>query len=148
MPRIILRSWWCRNNHRNEGSDEVCTQCGMTRREKHAQPHASERAVVYENPRTGEMRTPPRADAPMPEVYARQGYERREIMSMSAFEKETGKIHEATNFNPGNETVGHDGSPADPASPKLSKEVKEALAKDIAAAAASGPWTGGLPGAV
>lgn len=72
-----------------------------------AQPHVRERAVVYKNPLTGEHRTPARADTPMPEVYARQGYERHEIMNMAKHERDTGSVHEATNFNRGNEETNY-----------------------------------------
>ena len=101
--------------------------------------HSSERAVVYYNPATGEHRTPARADVPMPEVYQRQGFERRELLSMLSWEKESGVVHEATNFNAGNEPETDRDVPYKP-DPKVVHE----LAKDIAAANASGPWTGGL----
>jgi hypothetical protein len=101
--------------------------------------HASERAVVYVNPQTGEHRTPARADLPMPEIYARQGFERREILDMSAYEKSQGVVHEASNFNAGNEPVPE----ADGVVPPLAPAAKEALIRDIAEAFASGPFTGG-----
>lgn len=69
---------------------------------KDAQPHVRERATVYFNPKTGEHRTPPRSDMPMPEVYRRQGFERTEIMNMGKYEKRTGAIHEDSNFHKGN----------------------------------------------
>ena len=95
---------------------------------------------MYYNPATGEHRTPARADTPMPAIYAQQGFERKEIMNMSQWEKEAGVVHEATSFNPGNEP-----NPTGVAdTPKPSREVIESLAKDIAEANASGPWTGGL----
>ena len=77
----------------------------------------------------------------MPEQYAREGFERQEIMSMVDWEKRTGMIHEATTFSPGNEPI----PGSEPVVPSAPKEVKEALAKDIADAIASGPWTGNLP---
>jgi hypothetical protein len=75
----------------------------------------------------------------MPAVYQQQGFERREILNMSAWEKEAGVVHEATSFNPGNEPI-----PDKVETPKPPKEVIDALARDIAEANASGPWTGGL----
>lgn len=66
--------------------------------------HTSERSVIYRNPKTGEHRTPARADQPIPEVYARQGYVREELRThadVQAFEKSTGLIHERSHYNPG-----------------------------------------------
>lgn len=103
--------------------------------------HASERAVVYYNPATGEHRTPARADMPLPIVYSQQGFERREILNMGQWEKEANVVHEATSFHPGNEP-----NPTTPERPKPPKHVIEGLARDIAEANASGPWTGGLEG--
>jgi len=70
--------------------------------------------------------------------YAAAGFERREIMSMLSYERETGSIHEASTFNSGNELALD--VPAPLPSPK--KEVIQALAKDMADAMASGPFTG------
>lgn len=92
---------------------------------------------MYINPATGERRTPPRADQPMPEIYARQGFERVEIMNMGKFERDFGVVHEASNFSAGNESLAF----KEPELPKAPKEVLDALAKDVADAAASGPWT-------
>jgi hypothetical protein len=114
----------------------MCLYCGQQRNERHAQVHASERAVVYYNPQTGEHRTPARADQPVPEVYAKQGFERREILSMGAWEKESGVVHEASNYNPGNEAV--DCEPKTTTDPKY----RQVIIDDIRAAIASGPWTG------
>lgn len=66
--------------------------------------HSSERAVVYMNPKTGEHRTPARADQPMPESYRRLGYERVELdthQKRKDFEKQTGLIQEVAHFNTG-----------------------------------------------
>ena len=102
--RLTFHAWWCgRCSTKNTG--KVCTNCTQPRFEKHAQVHTQDRAVVYYNPATGEHRTPPRADAPIPQVYANQGFERMEIMSMIDYEKQTGIIHEASNFNSGNATI-------------------------------------------
>ena len=70
--------------------------------------HTSERTVVYRNPRTGETRKPARNDLPVPQVYAQQGYVREELSTpakISAFEKETGLIHERSHYDPGSGTA-------------------------------------------
>ena len=138
MPRETLVCWYCWRGHRNNGGSPHCAVCGTSRIEKHAQVHEKERAVVYYNPLTGEHRTPPRADMPMPAVYAQQGYERRDILNMTQYERETGVVHEATNFNPGNEPL----TDRDPMPPSHKPEVIRELARDMAEAMASGPWTG------
>lgn len=71
--------------------------------------HPSERAVVYTNPRTGEVRYPPRADVPMPAVYAKQGFVRTELDSpaaIRAFEQTTGRLHERSHFDSANDSTG------------------------------------------
>lgn len=127
-------------DYRNIPENRTCVHCGHPRHERHAQVHASERSVVYYNPATGEHRTPARADQPLPEVYARQGFERKEILNMGSWERDANVVHEATSFNSGNEPM-----PQTPERPKPPKDVIDALARDIAEANASGPWTGGLP---
>jgi hypothetical protein len=140
MPRVTKHYWICVCKQFNDASLRRCSTCGNDHYQRNAQVHASERAVVYFNPATGEHRTPPRADQPIPEVYAAQGFERREIDSMIAWEKEAGVVHEATNFHPGNEDT-----PLDPRdNNKCPPEVKKALIEDMKAAFASGPWTGDL----
>ncbi len=70
--------------------------------------HPSERAVVYVNPKTGEHRTPARADQVMPEVYRRQGYERHELdthQKRIEFERKTGLVHEASHCDRGSATA-------------------------------------------
>ena len=70
--------------------------------------HPSERAVVYRNPRTGEIRYPPRADQAMPAAYARQGFVREELSTpqeVRSFEKSTGRIHERSHYDPGSGTA-------------------------------------------
>ena len=66
-----------------------------------AETHASEKTVIFRHPQTGEIRTPGRADRPMPEKYAQQGYERVELSArqIPALEKKTGLIHEASNYS-------------------------------------------------
>lgn len=66
--------------------------------------HSSERTVVFRNPRTGEVRYPPRNDQPIHPKYAAQGYIREELTSardIARFEKETGRIHERSWCDPG-----------------------------------------------
>lgn len=138
MPRITHHSWYCVNSHKNSPADRKCVVCGTNHVERYAQVGMAERAVVYYNPATGEHRTPPRADMMMPESYAKQGFERKEILSMTAWEKEAGVVHEPSNFNSGNETFTND-PPLLKKDPKLMHE----LAKDMADAIASGPFTGG-----
>ena len=70
--------------------------------------HPSERAVVFRNPRTGEVRYPPRNDSPLHPKYAAQGYVREELSSMAqlrSFEKETGRVHERSHCDPGSATA-------------------------------------------
>ena len=60
------------------------------------------------NPRTGEHRTPARADQAMPEVYRRQGYERVEMdthQKLVEFERKTGLVHEASHCDNGSATA-------------------------------------------
>lgn len=67
--------------------------------------HASERAVIYHNPQTGETRIPGRADRPIHPKYKAAGFtERLELANLGdvrRYEKATGKIHEATNYDSG-----------------------------------------------
>ena len=115
----------------------MCVKCGLSHYQKNARVHAAERAVIYVNPATGERRTPMRADVDMPEPYKQQGFERVEIDSILKFERETGLIHEASNYAPGNEP---DPIPDIQYTPP--PEAVRVVAEDIAAAVASGPWTG------
>ncbi len=100
-----------------------CSSCGRTRRvgdwpgcphtrggggNRIRAIHTSERTVVYSNPRTGEVRFPARNDQPIPQVYAKQGFERQELESardVAAFEKRTGRIHERSWCDPGSATA-------------------------------------------
>jgi len=66
---------------------------------------ASESTVVWENPATGKVSYPGRNDAPMPERYARRGYERRELRTLrevDAFSAAHGVVNEKAHFNSGN----------------------------------------------
>jgi hypothetical protein len=138
MPRMTHHGWYCGApgcNQKNSSDSKECSRCGFNRFQPNAQIHASDRAVIYYNPATGEHRTPPRADLPIPEVYKNQGFERKEIMSMIAYEKETGIIHEASNFNTGNEPM-----PESPATQPDKRSI-EVVAEDMREAMASGPWT-------
>lgn len=70
--------------------------------------HPSERAVVYRNPRTGEIRYPPRNDTPLHPKYVAQGYVRDELSThqkVKEFERETGRIHERSHCDPGSSTA-------------------------------------------
>lgn len=135
--RLSTLAWWCGNcSCRNIPENSRCVHCGHLHHERHAQVHASERSVVYFNPATGEHRTPPRNDLPMPVVYKQQGFERREIMNMGQWEKEVGVVHEATSFSAGNEPI-----PTGVEAPKHDPKVIDDLARIIADGNASGPWT-------
>jgi predicted nucleic acid-binding Zn-ribbon protein len=134
--RYTLHYWICWCHHQNGPDLKTCESCGAARFQRNAQVHAGDRAVVFYNPATGEHRTPARADAPMPEVYARQGFERREILSMLQYERETGVVHEASNFLPGNEP-----GPREPGGPKVTPEARAQLLTDVRDMLASGPLT-------
>jgi hypothetical protein len=134
---MALALWICGFGHTNTRNFRNCETCSSPRKEKHAQVHQRERSVVYYNPATGEHRTPPRADQPVPEIYARQGFQRREILHMGQYERETGVIHEASTFRAGNEP-----SPwKEPEPPPMPADVRENLINDVREAIASGPWT-------
>jgi arginine deiminase len=135
--RATRYKWWCPRGHGNDGNNRFCYQCGHDKVEIHAQVHTRDRAVIFYNTKTGEHRTPARADQPIPEVYRAQGFERKEILSMIEWEKQSGVVHEASNFNAGNETIS-----VEPTLPRPDAKIVHELAKDIADAAASGPWTG------
>lgn len=135
--RATSTIWWCYSGHSNRNGERECSTCGKPRFERHALVHVSDRAVVYRHPVSGEYKTPARADQPMPEVYAREGFERHEILNMTDWEKRTGAVHEASNCNSGN-SLDYDATPQY----KAPKHVVDSLCRDIAEAAASGPWTG------
>lgn len=132
--RTTPYKWWCPQGHENSPSSRQCCVCGANHYERYAQVHPSERAVVYYNPATGEHRTPPRADMPMPTVYANQGFERREIQSMTQWEKESGVVHEATSFNSGNEPITSGGPPTI----QNDRQAMEELTRDMAEAMRAG----------
>ncbi len=138
--RRTLQSWTCPFGHNNQASNRLCGECGHDRIQRNAQVDASERVVVYRHPVTGEFKRPPRADAPMPEKYAAQGFQREEVFSMIQHEKETGSVHEASNFTAGNEP-----SPEREIIPQVPKAVKEGLIRDIMDAHQSGKWTMDTP---
>ena len=63
-----------------------------------------ERAVVWENPQTGEVRYPPKNDVPIPERYSKVGFQRRELNSLKEiqrFEKEKGVKSEIAWYDKG-----------------------------------------------
>jgi hypothetical protein len=138
MARVTKHFWWCGAcGTRNESHRSSCIKCISLRNERYANVRAADRSVVFYNPATGEHRTPARADAVLPDVYAQRGFERREIESMSKWEKEAGVVHEATSFNPGNEPV-----PVGKEAPGMSSATRDMVINDIRDAIASGPWTG------
>jgi hypothetical protein len=64
----------------------------------------TERCVVWQNAQTGEVRYPGRNDVPIPERYAKQGFERREmptLASLRRFENERGVVNEAAHWDRG-----------------------------------------------
>ena len=66
-----------------------------------------ERAVIFRNPQTGEIRTPARNDTDMPDAYKRAGYERVEIdthQKRRDLEKE-GHMMEAAYYDNGSATA-------------------------------------------
>lgn len=64
--------------------------------------HTSEKVVVYENPRTGEIRIPGRGDRPIHPKLAAAGYERK-VLDTSAqirdVERKKNLIHERSHYN-------------------------------------------------
>jgi len=133
---------------------EMCPGCGQPRypgswpicedgtgKHGHGRPHGgsllsvihqSERSVVYRNPKTGEIRYPARADQAIPEVYARQGYERQELSTPQAikdFEKSTGRIHERTHYHANSATAERDLAvePEHKKDPEVTRRLVEAL---------------------
>ena len=138
MPqRRTLQFWICWCKTQNPPEAKSCINCSASRIERHAQVNASERAVVYVNPLTGERRTPARADQPLPEVYRSRGFERQEILSMSRYEREPGTVHESSTFHPGNE----ESSYAPPPRKEMPSEAKRELISSVRDALASGPMT-------
>lgn len=135
--KITHHSWYCIYGHKNDGDSRSCWICDSNKYERFAQVRSQDRAVIYHNPATGERRTPARADQPVPEIYARQGFERLEIESMVTYEKQAGVVHEATNFYPGNEPGPEERKPYKP-----TREAIQAVIEDFQAAKASGPFTG------
>ena len=64
--------------------------------------HPNERTVVYENPATGQVRYPGRADRAIPERYAKQGFVRKEFetrRSLEQFEKKHNVVNERMWFD-------------------------------------------------
>lgn len=64
--------------------------------------HSSEKVVVYENPQTGEIRIPGRADRPMHPKYEAAGFQRKTLDTVAQIhevEKKKNLIHEGLNYN-------------------------------------------------
>ncbi len=73
-------------------------------RTTHIGIHPKDRAVVWYNPKTGRHATPGRNDVPMPDRYAREGFERREfstLRELDAFCKQNKLVNEAAHYNRG-----------------------------------------------
>jgi len=67
----------------------ICAMCGSPMTilwtapsRSHIGIHSRDRAVVWYNPATGKHATPGRNDIPMPDRYAKSGYERREFQTL------------------------------------------------------------------
>lgn len=66
--------------------------------------HSSETTVVWEHPGTGQVAYPGKNNIPIPERYARMGYQRKEIRSLrevEKFEREKGVLNERAWFDKG-----------------------------------------------
>lgn len=110
----------------------ICESCGQPRhigdwpycsdnsgRHGHSRPHGgnllqaihpSERAVIWRNPATGEVRTPARTDSDMPHTYREAGFVREEIENHQQrrdLEKE-GHFMEAAYYDNGSATAERD----------------------------------------
>ncbi len=68
-----------------------------------AQIHTSEKVTVWENPSTGEVRIPGRADRPIHQKYQDAGFTRRKTIDTHSqlrdLEKKTGTMHEMREYN-------------------------------------------------
>lgn len=88
-----------------------CGHCGAAleiawqARPRNARPlAAAETTVVYQHPESGHVVYPGRNDQPMPARYARRGYERKELTSLSAvdrFSKEHRLVNERAHYDRG-----------------------------------------------
>lgn len=96
MPLELWICGLCKTENRRS---HTCSKCGTSRRERHAAVHSSERAIVFRNPRTGEVRFPATTDQPMALQYQAAGFERVSIQHMTKFERDTGRVHEASNYD-------------------------------------------------
>lgn len=110
----------------------ICDSCGKPRRvgdwpicddgsgkHGHYRPHGGtllqtihplERAVIFRNPETGEIRTPARNDTDMPDSYKRAGFVREEVdthQKRRDLEKE-GHFMEAAYYDNGSPTAERD----------------------------------------
>lgn len=66
--------------------------------------HPAERTVVWQHPVTGHVEYTPRNDVPIPERYARWGYERREFTSLrdlGKFERQHDVVNERAHYDKG-----------------------------------------------
>lgn len=88
--------------HEDGGELEILWQSDSPRT---ATVHPSERTVIWQDPKTGQVAYPPRNDSPMPERYRTAGYQRVEFehaRDVERFEKEKGVRNEKLWYNSGN----------------------------------------------
>ncbi len=67
-----------------------------------ANVHSSDKVVIYENPATGDIRIPGRADRPMHPKYEAAGYQRKTLDTISQIrevEQKKNLIHEGLNYS-------------------------------------------------
>lgn len=96
-------------------------------RPSHHSIHANERAVVWEHPTTGEVRYPGRNDRPIPEVYAKEGFVRKEfptLRSLEAFEHSHGVINDKAHYDDGS---GHSADDEPVSRPRMSDSQKREI---------------------
>ena len=81
----------------------------------HASVRASERSVVWYNPKTGKHHTPGRNDVPIPDRYAKRGYERKEFTTLhdlDTFCKRENLVNEKASYDSGSgrayDDISHD----------------------------------------
>jgi len=90
--------------HEDGGELEILWRSALSPRD--AAVHPSERAVVWRDPKTGEVCYPPRNDSPMPKRYRDRGFVCEDMPTardLEKFEKREGVRCEGLWFNSGNE---------------------------------------------
>lgn len=77
-----------------------------------AQIHTSEKVTVWENPNTGEVRIPGRADQPIHDKYQAAGFTNRKTIDTHSqlrdLERKTGTIHENSHYSKNSVTAERD----------------------------------------